>query len=329
VHTHDHQIVAVPGSVLKVSVKNDGVLAGTLRATVAVDDAAQSDIGAPIAGHATRSLTVQLPTALTPGKHTVTIAGRTVSFIALRPAVFHVTDLSLVPTPATVHDTVVVVAEVTNTGEATGVFPGELTVNDRTAPAKPLTIAGGQIKSVSYQVRRTKPGYYTFRLGDSAPSTIPIVKPERPANGAVLARTTSGSGRLTFEDKEHEDMVAVLSATAGGGRDPALAFYIRAGKSVTMTGIADGHLYVYFESGQEWNRTTRDFLQSDDRERFKRSAEFSTSSWTTSYTDWSNRTIYTTKHTRYTDWKISVSNKWVWGPAGGSVDVTAARFPKL
>jgi len=322
-------VVAAPGSRLAVSVKNTGLLSGAFHARVTVDGVAQDNIDETLAGGAAQTVDLDLPASLTPGKHTVTVAGRSLVVTALRPAAFHVTELDCVPEQATVHDTVVVVAEVANEGQASGVFPGRLAVDGRTAQAKPTTIAGGTEKSISFQVRRTRPGLYRLTLGDATPLTIPIVRPIRPASGAVLARSTSGNGELVFKNRLSEDLVAVLSTSAHGGHRPALAFYVRAKSTITVRDIADGRLYVYYESGSQWNRTTDGFLQTDDRERFKTSAQFSTASWTTSYTDWSAWTVYTTEHTQYTQWVIMVSDEWVSGPKGGVVEVSAARFPKL
>ncbi len=323
------QVVAAPGSKLAVSVKNAGLLSGTLSARVTVDGAAQNGVTTTVAGRAAKTFDIVLPASLTAGRHTVVVGGSSLVVTALRPASFHVFGLSCTPDQATVHDTVVVDADVANDGQATGVFSGALKIDGKAVATRPTTVAGAATATLSFSVRRTRPGYYTFVIGDAEPVTIPIVKPIRPLNGAVLARSTSGSGELVFRNKLSEDLVAVLSADAGGGRRPALAFYVRAKRSITVNRIADGKLYVYFESGTQWNRTTEGFLATDDRERFKRAAQFSTSSWTTSYTDWSQWTIYTTEHTQYTQWVISVSNDWVYGPPGGSVEVSAARFPKI
>ena len=323
------QVVAAPGSRLAVSVTNAGLLSGTWHGRVTVDGVAQDGVGTTLAGRAARTLDIVLPASLTAGRHTVVVAGASLVVTALTPASFHVTALTCDPDGATVHDTVAVSAEVTNEGQATGVFPGELKVDGKTVDAQPAKITGGAVTTVSFEVKRTRPGYYTLRLGDATPVTIPIVKPVRPVNGAVLTRSTSGDGQLVFKNKMAEDLVGVLSADAKGGRHPALAFYVRAKSSTTVDRIADGQLYVYFESGREWNHTTDGFLVTDDRERFKHTAQFSTSSWTTSYTDWSKWTIYTTEHTQYTQWVISVSDDWVYGPPGGSVEVSAARFPKI
>jgi hypothetical protein len=323
------ETVAGPASKLTAQVKNHGLLSGTFHATYLVDGTSQGEVRTPAPAGATRTIDLPLPSAIVAGPHTVTVAGTTTAFRALRPAAFHVSSLQLVPPAGRVKDPVVVTAGVTNTGEATGVFPGVLRVNGRpSGAAKPVTIAGGSVKSVFYQVTRARPGWYTFRLGDSRPSTIPIVKPVRPATGTVLARATSGTGRLTFQNKMADDCVCVLAASAKGTRHPALAFYVRARSSATLNGIADGGLYVYFTSGTGWNRTTRDFLETSDRERFKHPAVFSTSRWTTSYTDWSAWTRYTTRHTQYTIWTIKVSEDYVSGPSGGVVRVSAARFPK-
>jgi hypothetical protein len=323
------QVVAAPGSRLAVSVRNAGLLSGTLHARVTVDGVAQDGITATIAGRGVRTLDIALPAELTAGRHTVVVAGSSLVVTALRPAAFHVLALQCTPEQATVHDTVVVDADVANDGQATGVFAGALKVDGRTVATKPTTIAGAATAMLSFEVRRTRPGYYTFAIGDAKPLTMPIVKPIRPANGAVLTRSASGDGELVFRNKLSEDLVAVLSSSARGGRHPALAFYVRAKRSVTVDRIADGKLYVYFESGSQWNRTTNGFLATDDRERFKRPAQFSTSSWTTSYTDWSKWTIYTTEHTQYTQWVISVSDQWVYGPPGGTTEVSARRFPQL
>ena len=324
-----HQIVAAPGSTLTAEIKNGGLLSGTFHAALAVDGVSGGDVSVAVDGHGARTVELPLPGALAPGRHTLTVAGRSLAFTALRPADFHVGRLQLAPDIAKVHTPIVVIAEVTNRGEATGVFPGDLDVNGRAAQTKPVSIAGGASKSLTFQIERAKPGTYALRLGDSPRSRIAVVKPFRPANGAVLARSSSGQGRLTFQDKMQQDCVAVLSSNVAGGRHPAVAFYIRAGSSATVTGVGDGFLYVYYTSGSDWNRTTRDFLETGDRERFKRPIVFSTSSWTTSYTDWSAWTIYTTRHTQYTGWTIKVSDAYVWGPKGGTVNVTTARFPRV
>ncbi len=324
-----HQIVAAPGSTLTAQIRNGGLLSGTFRAAIVVDGVSGGSVSVAVAGRGSRTVELPLPGTLAPGRHTLTVAGRTLAFTALRPADFQVGRLQLAPDIAKVRTPIVVIAEVTNRGEATGVFPGDLDVDGRAAQTKPVSIAGGASKCLMFQIERARPGTYTLKLGDSPRSSIAVVKPFRPANGAVLARSSSGQGRLTFQDKMQQDCVAVLSSNAAGGRHPAVAFYIRAEKSATVTGIGNGTLYVYYTSGSDWNRTTRDFLETGDRQRFKHPIVFSTSSWTTSYTDWSAWTIYTTRHTQYTGWTIKVSDAYVWGPKGGTVDVTAARFPRV
>ena len=323
------QIVAAPGSRLKVEVKNAGLLSGTLRSAFTLDGVSQGPLQVAVSARGATTVDLPLPGSLSPGKHVATVAGQTLAFTALSPADFDVSPLVIAPSAALVHAPVVVVAEVTNRGEASGVFAGELEVDGHAAQTKPVSLAGGASKSVSYQFTRATPGRYVVRLGDSPRSAIDIVKPFRPATGAVLARSSSGPGRLTFQNQMHEDCMVVLSTDAAGGRRPSLAFYVRSKSSATVTGIGDGKLYIYFTSGTDWNRTMRDFLTTDDRERFKHAAAFTTSSWTSSYTDWSAWTVYTTHHTEYTGWTIKVSDEWVWGPTGGTVEVSSSRFPKV
>ena len=321
------QILAAPGSAFVAVVHDRGRLGATWTAACTIDGRPAGRVAGAVRGGRLVTVVVPLPAGLSAGRHTLGVGGATVTFTALLPARCRVGHMLLTPAVVRVGQRGEVGVDVTNTGQASASFAGELLVNGRHAGAQPLILKSGESRLLTFTVREAKPGAYHLRVA-GARATLLVVRAVRPHTGAVLVRRGGGgSGRLRFVNREHTDVMVALTDSPTSRR-AGVIFYVRAGGSCSIGGIGDGAHFVYFSSGRGWNHTTNDFIADGDHERFKNPISFRTTSWTASWTDWAAWKRYSQRHVKYTVWKIKVSDALVWGPAGGVVPVSSARFPK-
>jgi hypothetical protein len=130
----------------------------------------------------------------------------------------------------------------------------------------------------------------------------------RPSTGIVkpVARD-DGSGELSVDNGTLYDGVVALTLDKQPPRRAAVAAYIRAGESFTMTGILDGTYYLYFGTGSEWDGAQ--FTKNAGYSRFEDALAFKTSL------------------TKHTTWWVTLHG--VVGGTAPTEKVEAADFPIL
>ena len=101
--------------------------------------------------------------------------------------------------------------------------------------------------------------------------------------------------------------------------------YVRRRANCTDSGIPNGKYRVYYWIGRDWNRYMHGFLTTDDRGRYDEPLEYSTRSWTSSWTDASYR--YTQQNTQYTEWTLSLYG--VPGGTAGVRQISENEFPRI
>jgi hypothetical protein len=318
------QVVAAPGSTLLAVVDNDGLLDGTYEATLVLDGDELEDVAVAAPAGETATTELAMPDDLTAGPHTLELGDETLEFTALTPPEYKVARLLVDPDVQKVGATVRVSTTVSNTGEATGTFPGVLKVNGEEAATSEVVVEGnGGASSVQFEFERPRPGVCRLDVSGSKGKAV-IVKPVRLANGAVLVNSLGGGvGKLVLDNRYQDDCMVSLT-TSKSAKKPSLCVYVRGRDKTTVSGLRDGEYWAFFSVGDDWNRYTTDFLDSSERSRFTKPVPFMTKRWTTSYTDWSAWTRYTTAHTEYTLFTLTFgSNK---GTDPG-VSVTEDGFP--
>lgn len=101
------------------------------------------------------------------------------------------------------------------------------------------------------------------------------------------------------------------------------AIYVRAGQKTTVKGIPNGAFTIYYEKGEQWNTYMHAFLVSNEAGRFAQSANYTTSSSTSSWSD--SRYRYTRTSTRFV--RVTLS----FGVTGGNApteSVSPSALPK-
>ncbi len=320
----DEPIVCGETGELLVQVQNAGLVGGTYACTYSLDGAAQEELELPVGGSSSEVVGLPLPTDLAPGEHTATVGDTTITFKALRPAKFVIESFDVYPTMLKVGDRVKVYANVTNTGEVPGTFDGELLVDGTVEEARPAEIEPGEVLRLDYSVKLKDAGKHQVKVANKRQKVI-VVKPVRFKNGHVIARNmSSGNGQLKLRNKKGKDD-AVLVLTSTSSRKPLLAVYVRGGADATVTGIPDGRYRVHVSYGSDWNWYMGDFLTSTERIRFEDVLEFTTKSWTSSWSD--AYYIYSQENIQYSGWTLTL-----YSSEGGTAKVdslTADQFPKV
>jgi hypothetical protein len=110
------------------------------------------------------------------------------------------------------------------------------------------------------------------------PTPGPQFTPRPPVslkNGTILKRfrAPKGLSTVTVENGNSEDAVIVVSGSNEKGRDKA-AFYVRGGKTFTLSGVPSGTYMLAYVLGSDWNRDTRSFNSELGRKRFENDAVF-------------------------------------------------------
>jgi hypothetical protein len=318
------RVVAGESTGVRLGFSNSGLAAGSYSAAYSLDGILQTQVVVNVPGRQTAELAVPLPSDLAPGPHTVVVGSDSFQIVALKPAAFSVTTFDTDVKIAKTGQRVNVTAAVMNTGEVAGEFDGELLVNGRKYDMQPIAVDPGTEEALSYTFRGRAQGKNRLRLGD-ARSTLVVVKPIHYPNGHYLRRVASGGhGVLSVKNGNRVDGVVVLTRTSAR-KVPVIACYVRARQSFTIEGIPDGSYWMYYALGRDWNSYTDGFLTSTERGYFRSPAKFTTSTWTTSWTDSMYR--YTQGHVRYSGWRITLNPV-----AGGTARTTSVGqndFPRV
>ncbi len=309
---------------LLVDVHNQGLTSGTYAGAYSLDGVAKEDVAISVSGGDTQQIAVPLPADLPRGQHTATVGGTTLRFEALRPAAYVVKPFRVSPELLKPGQSIKVEAAVTNAGDVPGTFDGKLKINGKVVDAQPTDVRPGESVDLGYKVKRHSPGACRVKLGNEHAKVV-VVKPVRFANGHVIERRTSGGlGKLTIKNnKNRTDGVVVLTSTSS--KSPLLAVYVHARREAVMTGIPNGKYRVYYWLGKDWNWYMHGFLTTNDRGRFKDAMEFTTSSWTSTWSDAYYR--YSQRRTQYTAWTLSL-----YGVSGGTAQtegVSERDFPRV
>jgi hypothetical protein len=321
------QIVAAPGSKFQATVKNGGLAGGTFKQTLTVDGGQPVDVTVKVTGRGSSTADLPLPDSLTPGKHTLKFGAKTVEFTALTPARLKLGTLSIDKPVVKLGGKVTLSLLIYNRGETDGTFPGVLKLNGKQVETTPAAVKGSSTAMVTFHVRQKQARAYQVDLS-GAKARIVYVKTERPANGAMLTNAiTGGVGRVTFKNYYKQDSMIVLTAKASGKAPPLLKVFVRAGNNVVVKSIRDGAYYVYYSLGGDWNHYNDDFLSGAGHYRFPKLIAFHTSSWTTSYADYSAMMLWTTRHTQGSGWTIILGSAKKGGVNCPTVPATA--FPGI
>jgi hypothetical protein len=322
------QIVAAPGSKFQATVKNAGLAGGTFKQTLTVDDGQPVSVTVKVGSRGTTTADLPLPDTLTPGKHTLKFGAQSLEFTALTPARLKLGKLSIDKPVVKRGGKVTLTMLVYNLGEADGTFPGVLKLNGKAVETTPSPVKGTSSTMVTFEVREKQARAYKVDLS-GAKGRIVWVKMERPANGAILKDAIAGGvGKVVIKNSYPQDCMVVMTAKASGKPAPLLKVYVRARQNVTISTIHDGVYYIYYARGGDWNHYNDDFLSGADHRRFPTPMTFRTSSWTTSWADYSAMMMYTQRHTQYSGWTIPLgkvtNGKGVYLPP-----VSTAKFPGI
>jgi hypothetical protein len=105
----------------------------------------------------------------------------------------------------------------------------------------------------------------------------------RPFTGTYLKDTIrAGDGKLKIiNDNPQMDAVAVLNDTTDKGH--ILAIYIRSNESYSYSGIGGGSYNLYFEIGNNWDRSSNKFTDKAGFYRLDRSLLFDITSTSGGY----------------------------------------------
>lgn len=319
------QVVAAAGSRVPVEVVNNGALGGTFRKTPRLDGKAIADVSGDIAAGETAKIDVVLPDDLAAGAHKLELGGAEYSFTALLPAEYKVGKLKVDAEVVKVNGQVTVSANVTNTGETTGTFPGVLEADGKEAATAPTEIAGGETVPVSIRFSQSKLGRCRVDVSGSK-ATVMVVKPVRLGSGTVLHNSLGGGGNLLELQNRYADDAMFCLASSKSAKKPLLAVYVRGHKNASVSGLRPGSYYVFYSVGKDWNRYTYDFLSSYGRGRFAKPFSLITRQWTTRSVDYSAAMVYTTTWTQSTHFRIMIGSSS--GKKGVKVvEVSGGSFP--
>jgi len=197
----DSEIVAGQTFTVETYATNLGENDGIFTASIRLDERVFENRKVSIAAGATEIIQFEC-IAETPGTHTLKIEDSTVMFTALKPADFTVTFISI-PTEAYTRGTIVIEANVTNTGEVEGIYIARLMVNGTETVGNDITIAPGATETVSINVTIDHPDTYEISL-DGATSTLTVffAFPDSNLEAAVREAINKPEGPIYVSDLE-------------------------------------------------------------------------------------------------------------------------------
>jgi len=273
----------LPGDELEymVRVTNVGTAAGSYEAVFSVDGTATGRQSVTLDVGQDRILYFAT-TAGAAGDHALAVGDAGAILTVLEPAAVAVTDLEL--TAAGVPTTGEIAAFVTlaNRGGAYGTITVAVMVDGKVVETRPVTVAGGALKTVEIPLAVPRPGRHTVTAGDLAEKFV-VWKITRPSTGTILVnKIKGGMGRMTIKNGDDERDVVLVLARSSSPSTAVLAVYVRANRSYTVKAIRDGTYVVYFTFGKRWDSYSKSFTLSPERYRFEDTARFRTTRTSTS-----------------------------------------------
>lgn len=191
-------IAAGEAFTVEAGITNIGENDGTFAASIRLDEKVVDKKEVWIAAGATRMVQFDC-IAETPGTHTLKLVDSSATFIALKPADFEVTSVSI-PTEAYTREAIVIEANVTNIGEVEGIYKARLMVNG-TEVGKGITIAPGATETISFTRTIDTPGTYTISLDEAtATLTVFLTFPDSNLEAAVRETINKPEGSIYLSD---------------------------------------------------------------------------------------------------------------------------------
>ena len=197
----DSEIVTGESFIVEANIKNIGESDGNFTASIRLDDKVVGKKKVWIAAGATEMVQFDC-IAETPGTHTLKLEDSSTTFTALKPADFEVTLLS-VPAEAYTRKATVIEANVTNNGEAEGIYNGRLIVDGTEKASSNTPIAAGTTETITLTITINTPGSYTIRL-DNATATLTVFLAFPDANLEAVIRKSINKleGHIYISDLE-------------------------------------------------------------------------------------------------------------------------------
>jgi len=193
------EIVAGEAFTVEAGVTNIGRNEGTFTATLTLDEEVVDKKEVWIEAGGTGMVQFDC-IAETPGTHTLKLVDSSATFVALRPADFEVTSLSI-PTEAYTREPIVIEANVTNTGEAEGFYDGHLMVEGTEKASSHTPIATGTTETISFTMTIDTPGTYTITLDEAtATLTVLLTFPDSNLEAAVRETINKPEGPIYMSD---------------------------------------------------------------------------------------------------------------------------------
>lgn len=103
-----------------------------------------------------------------------------------KPAAFTVTKMSVTPAEVEIGKSVTISAVVTNTGELTGTYEVVLTIDGKRVTSETVSLAGGNTKTVSFNVSEDAAGTYAVSVNNEY-GAFKVTAPVKPVNWWLLA----------------------------------------------------------------------------------------------------------------------------------------------
>jgi CARDB len=267
----------LPGDDLRymVQVTNTGTAAGTYEAVFSVDGTVSERQSVTLDVGQDTMLYFHMK-AGSPGDHALEVGNAGAILTVLEPAVVAVTGLDLSEAGVPTTGEVAALVTLANQGGAYGTLTVTVKVDGKVAETRPVTVAGGERKTVEIPLAVPRPGRHTVTVGELAEKLV-VWKIARPSNGTILVnKVKGGMGRLTVKNGDDERDVVLVLAKSSSPSKAVLAVYVRANKSYTVKSIRDGIYVVYFTFGKRWDSYSKSFTMSPDKYRFEDTVRFRT-----------------------------------------------------
>jgi hypothetical protein len=191
--TLDQALVQIGESVqISVNVTNVGEEMGNHSVTLTIDDAPIETKTVQLSGGES-TIVDFIATGIAEGNHTVQIGDLTASFIITLEAPPEVADIQVTylgvsRTKAAVGETIIVSATAKNFGDETGDYSLVLFVNGEQRATRNIQLAGGETKTVQFEVVEDAEGDYEVKLGTLTKS-FKITSEAQPAEPAEFQVT--------------------------------------------------------------------------------------------------------------------------------------------
>ena len=225
---------------IEATVQNTGDVEGDAALDLVIDGTVVDSLDVTVPGQ--ESKTVEFSHQFDdPGTRQVAVNDVTAGDVSvLRPASFEVSDATMDSTEIEAGNPVAITATVENTGDETGTYDAELTVDGEVVNSTAVTVEGGSSEQVSFERVFDEPGAYDIAIGGTevgtldvlAPAQIGIVDTEtRPQTATVGNRVRV---RTTVENTGDISDDITLELTADGTALDSETVEVPSGETATI-----------------------------------------------------------------------------------------------